>query len=114
MAERWIGALRRELLDHVVILNQHYLIQLVHSYIRYYHEDRCHLGLARDTPDGRPVTSRPSPHVKVVALPRVGGCTTATCGATRRDATATLRDRALHDSERRPQTFIDWLVPVRG
>ncbi len=73
VAERWIGTLRRELLDHVVILSRHHLIQLVHSYIRYYHEDRCHLGLARDTPDRRPVTPKPSAHAKVVALPRVGG-----------------------------------------
>ena len=73
VAERWIGNLRRELLDHVVLLSQHHLVRLVNSYIRYYHEDRCHLGLDRDTPDRRPVTPRPSPYGKVVALPRVGG-----------------------------------------
>jgi len=73
VAERWIGNLRRELLDHVVVLSQHHLVQLAKSYIRYYHEDRCHLGLDRDTPEGRPVTSKPSPDAKVVALPRVGG-----------------------------------------
>jgi len=38
-----------------------------------YHEDRCHLGLDKDTPNERPVTPRPSPAAKVVALPRVGG-----------------------------------------
>jgi len=73
VAERWIGSLRRELLDHVVVLSQHHLLQLVKSYIRYYHEDRCHLGLERDTPEGRLVASKPSPHAKVVALPRLGG-----------------------------------------
>lgn len=73
VAERWIGTLRRELLDHVVILGRQHLVQLVNGYIRYYHEDRCHLGLGRDTPHRRPVTPRPSPHAKVVALPRVGG-----------------------------------------
>jgi len=57
--QRWIGTLRREVLDHVVVLSRHHLVQLVNAYIRYYHEDRCHLGLARDTPDGRPVTPRP-------------------------------------------------------
>ena len=41
--------------------------------ISYYHEDRCHLGLDKDTPNSRPVTPRPSPTAKVVALPRVGG-----------------------------------------
>jgi transposase InsO family protein len=73
VAERWIGSLRRELLDHVVVLSQQHLIRLVKSFIRYYHEDRCHLGLGRDTPEGRPVTPNPSPDAKVVALPRVGG-----------------------------------------
>ena len=37
------------------------------------HEDRCHLGLDKDTPNLRPVTPRPSPTAKIVALPRVGG-----------------------------------------
>ena len=73
VAERWIGTLRRELLDHVVVFGRRHLVQLVTSYIDYYHEDRCHLGLGRDTPQGRPVTPRPSPDAKVVALPRVGG-----------------------------------------
>jgi hypothetical protein len=61
------------LLGHVVVLSRHHLIHLVHSYVRYYHEDRCHSGLERDTPDRRPVTPRPSPRAKVVALDRVGG-----------------------------------------
>jgi transposase InsO family protein len=73
VAERWIGSLRREVLDRVVVLGQQHLIRLTNSYIQYYHEDRCHLGLGRDTPNGRPVTPRPSSHAKVVALPRVGG-----------------------------------------
>lgn len=73
VAERWIGNLRRELLEHVVVLSRRHLVELVTSYVGYYHEDRCHMGLDRDTPDHRPVTPRPSPHAKVVALPRVGG-----------------------------------------
>jgi transposase InsO family protein len=72
VAERWIGTLRRELLDHVVILGRQHLIQLVNAYIRYYHEERCHLGLGRNTPHLRLVTPRPSADAKVVALPRVG------------------------------------------
>ena len=72
-AERWIGNCRREMLEHVVILSERHLVRLVRLYISYYHEDRCHLGLYKDTPDERPVTPRPSPAAKVVALPRVGG-----------------------------------------
>ncbi len=73
LAERWVGSCRRELLDHIVVFGQRHLVRLVRSYISYHHEDRCHLGLAKDTPDKRTVTARPSGKAKVVALPRVGG-----------------------------------------
>ena len=73
VAERWIGSCRRELLDHVVVFDQRHAVRLVREYIAYHHEDRTHMGLGKDTPDSRAVTSRPSPTAKVVALPRVGG-----------------------------------------
>lgn len=72
-AERWVGSCRRELLDHVVLLSRQHLVRLARSYIRYYHSDRCHLGLAKDTPTSRPITPRPSTSARVVALPRVAG-----------------------------------------
>lgn len=73
VAERWIGSCRRELLEHVVVFGRCHFVRLIHSYISYHHEDRCHLGLGKDTPHERPVTPRPSSTAKVVALPRVGG-----------------------------------------
>jgi len=73
VAERWIGTLRRELLDHAVVLGQRHLVRLVSSYLEYYHTDRCHLGLERDAPDTRTITPRPSQTAKVIALSRVGG-----------------------------------------
>ena len=73
VAERWIGSCRREVLEHVVIFGRRHLVRLIRCYLSYYHEDRCHLGLSKDTPHERPVTSRPSCTAKVVALPRVGG-----------------------------------------
>jgi hypothetical protein len=72
-AERWILSCRRELLERVVIFGERHLVRLVRSYICYYNQDRCHLGLEKDTPSKRPFTPRPSPPSKVVALPRVGG-----------------------------------------
>jgi transposase InsO family protein len=72
-AERCILSCRQELLEHVVIFAERHLVRLVRDYIRYYHEDRCHLGLNKDTPYQRRITPRPSPTAKVVALPRVGG-----------------------------------------
>ncbi len=73
IAERWVLSVRRELLDHVVILNEAHLQCLFSEYVRYYHEDRCHLSLEKDTPGGRPISPRPSPSARVVSLPRVGG-----------------------------------------
>ena len=72
-AERWIGNCRREILEHVVVFGEHHLVRLMRLYLSYYHEDRRHLGLDKDSPNERPVTPRPSPTAKVVALPRVGG-----------------------------------------
>ena len=51
----WVGSCRRDLLDHVIVLNERHLKRLMREYIRYYHGDRTHLGLAKDTPQGRPV-----------------------------------------------------------
>ena len=73
VAERWIGSARRELLDHVVVFNERQLHRLLREYVAYFHEDRCHLSLDKDPPVTRPVTPKPSPSAKVIALPRVGG-----------------------------------------
>jgi transposase InsO family protein len=72
IAERWVGSVRRELLDHVIVLNRRHLRRLLIEYVRYYHEDRTHLGLGKDTPGGR-VALAPSCGQKVLSLPRLGG-----------------------------------------
>jgi putative transposase len=53
IAERWVGSCRRDLLDHIVALNERHLKRLLSEYVRYHHEDRTHLGLEKRTPDGR-------------------------------------------------------------
>ena len=55
--ERVIGTLRRELLDHVIILNKRHLKRLLSSYLDYYHPWRTHRSLDRDAPDGTCRTS---------------------------------------------------------
>jgi len=70
--ERVVGSVRRELLDHVVVLNEDHLRRLLREYVDYYNDDRVHTSL-QDAPVGRPVESRPSDHAKVVGSPRVGG-----------------------------------------
>jgi hypothetical protein len=63
---------RRELLDHVVVLNEEHLRRLLREYVDYYNSERVHTGIG-DAPDGRETETRPGPGAKVVALPRVGG-----------------------------------------
>jgi len=70
-AERWIGGLRRDCLDHVIAVNERQLRRVIGSYLEYFHEDRTHLGLGKETPVPRAV--EPSEMGKVVALSRVGG-----------------------------------------
>ena len=41
-AERWVGSCRRELLDHVIPLNEPHLRRLIGEYVRYHHEERIH------------------------------------------------------------------------
>ncbi len=74
VAERFVATVRRELLDHVIVLNEHHLRRLLDSFIDHYNQDRTHLGLSKDTPLGRSVEHRPPGSTSnVVSLPRVGG-----------------------------------------
>jgi len=70
-AECVIGTIRRELLDHVIVLNEGHLRRRLRNYFRYYHDSRTHLALAKDAPEPRAV--EPPAHGQVVALPQVGG-----------------------------------------
>jgi putative transposase len=73
VAERWVGSCRTDLLDQVIILNERHLKRLMCSYLLYYHEDRTHLGLEKDTPAGRPTEIRSVRTSKIQSLPRLGG-----------------------------------------
>jgi transposase InsO family protein len=70
-AERWVGTLRRELLDHVIVLGERHLLRMVRQYVAYYNVDRTHMALRGDAPVARPVERANGR--RVVALPRVGG-----------------------------------------
>ena len=73
VAERWIGSLRRDCLDHVIAINQRQLRRVIGSYVDYFHEDRTHLGLKKDTPARREAETETEGAGNIVALPRVGG-----------------------------------------
>ena len=73
VAERWVGNCRRDLLDHVIVVNERHLKRLMNEYVRYYHEDRTHLVLAKGTPVGHGAASKPGSDARVIAMPRLGG-----------------------------------------
>ncbi len=63
--------MRRDCLDHIIALNERQVRRILGRYVAYYHEDRTHLGLVKDTPEPRGIEAPEAG--KVVALPRVGG-----------------------------------------
>ncbi len=71
--ERVIGSIRKDCLDYMIVLNEGHLKRILKSYFEYYHNDRTHLGLEKDTPMERPVQPKPCESAKIIKLPRVGG-----------------------------------------
>jgi putative transposase len=70
VAERWVESCRRDLLDHIIAVDERHLKRLLSNYVRYYHEDRTHLGLNKETPGNRARSTNRNP---IVAHPRLGG-----------------------------------------
>jgi putative transposase len=69
--ERLIGSIRRECLDHVIVLNETGLRRILKSYFEYYEQTRTHLSLGKDAPISRPV--QPVTAGRIVEIPQVGG-----------------------------------------
>ena len=70
-AERLVGSIRLECLDHVIVLGERHLLCILKSYFAYHHRSRTHLSLGKDAPEPRAVQP---PHLGgVVELPEVGG-----------------------------------------
>ena len=70
-AERLVGSIRHECLDHVLVLSERHLRRILASYLAYYHRARTHLALDKDAPDGRPIEL--SEATRIVGIPEVGG-----------------------------------------
>ena len=66
-----MGSIRRECLDHTIVLNEDHLRRILKSYFQYYHDARAHLSLERNSPIPREV--EPASRGKVISLPQVGG-----------------------------------------
>ena len=70
-AERVIGSIRRECLDHVIVLGEKHLRRILRSYFEYYQKSRTHLSLGKDAPSTRAV--QPPELGAVVEIPQVSG-----------------------------------------
>src|SRR2546428_10507294 len=68
-AERLVGSIRRECLNHVIVLGERHLRWTLKRYVRYYLDSRSHLSLEKDSPNSRPVQSVG----QIMAIPQVGG-----------------------------------------
>jgi putative transposase len=69
--ERVIGSIRRECLDHVIILSEAHLRRVLHAYLAYYNTTRPHQSLENNSPQPRDV--EPPPCGRLIAIPQVGG-----------------------------------------
>jgi len=69
--ERLIGSIRRDCLDHHIVLNERHLRRMRRAYMTYYHTARTHLSLGKQSPQARPI--HPPDSGNVVAFPNLRG-----------------------------------------
>ena len=69
-AERVTGSIRREFLDHLIVLNEGHLRRILRAYFNYYHDSRPHQSLERNSPTPREI--EPTSQDKIIAIPQVG------------------------------------------
>ncbi len=69
--ERLIGSVRRECLDHIIVVNEPHLLRVLNDYFAYYHRSRTHQSLENDCPEPRAV--EPPEMGQVFAFPQIGG-----------------------------------------
>jgi len=69
--ERVIGSIRRECLDHIIVVNERHLRCVLGAYLAYYNRTRTHLALSKDAPVPR--ATLPPTDGQIVAIPQLGG-----------------------------------------
>jgi transposase InsO family protein len=69
--ERLIGSIRRDCLNHAIILGESHLRRILRQYFLYYQKYRTHLSLKKDAPEPRPIQEVSIG--KVIEIPEVGG-----------------------------------------
>ena len=114
VAERFVGNCRRDLLDHVIVLNERHLKRLMTEYVRYYHDDRTHLGLEKQTPAGREAAERRAQVAGSSPCRGLAACTIATIWLPR----GFPFDRIFHETDEDREKCVCWLavsgvIPLR-
>ena len=69
--ERVIGTMRRECLDYMIVFNEQSLHRRLAEFLKYYHQNRTHLALEKDSPEPRPI--QPPKSGRIVSIPLLGG-----------------------------------------
>jgi transposase InsO family protein len=74
LCERFLGSVRRECLDHLLILSETHLCRCLRAYVSYFNEQRPHQGIAQQLPvPGPPAQAEPRRTGRVEAVPVLGG-----------------------------------------
>ena len=100
IAERWVGSVRREMLDHVIPLNERHLRRLGREYLAYYHEDRTHVGLDKTTSSSRTIELRPTETSRIQSRLESAVFITATIGQTLPDSRHNIPVRSCFSAQK--------------
>lgn len=72
-AERWVRTVRRECLDHLLILSRRHLDAVLAEFVEHYNRARPHRALGLDAPERRGARASPVPAVRIRRRDRLGG-----------------------------------------
>jgi transposase InsO family protein len=73
ICERFLGSVRRECLDHSLVLGELHLYRMIREYVAYYNRARPHQGIAQQIPEGRTSIQEKQGKTKIVAFPVLNG-----------------------------------------
>ena len=73
ICERFLGSLRRECLDHILVLGDQHLHRVIREYVAYFNRARPHQGIEQQIPEGSPLVLEKQGNGKIVAFPVLNG-----------------------------------------